>query len=321
VAQFGVPALDRALGEIPKGGFVLVRHEPTVDATPFALQAAAARQHAGKHAVYLTANRPPSRVREALMDLDPKASAPVLIDAHSALLGASDESEYRIANPADPLQVAAALEKAAREHPDALLVIDSLSGLLDHSEQGPFVAALPRLLAAARRFRFCIALWTTWPYPEEVEKALGGADAVVGLRGVEERVVLHQTLAVEKSRWGHPAPPMLYRVDRPGGVLLYVPKVIVVGPESAGKTTFVQAVSESSQSVDRMGTTVALDRGTALLDGVKVEVFGTPGAQRFDPLLPSLTGQAVAAILVVDATKPESFPRARGLLDKCGGTG
>lgn len=317
--HFGVPALDRALGEIPPGGLVLLRHDPTVEAAPFPLQAAASHLAAGRDVVYLVTNRSPSRTVEALEEIAAHGDRHRLhvVDAHSALMGAADVAAYPVKDPADLMEVVARLEQASRQHPRAILVIDSLSGLLDHSEEGRFLAALPRLLAAARRFAFCAAVWTTWPYAEDVEKGLAGADAVVTLRGVEERVVLHQTLAVERSKWSPPAPPVLYKVDRPGGILVYVPKVVVIGPASAGKTTFVGTVTGGTAlSVERMGTTVAMDRGTATLDGVKVEVFGTPGQARFDPLLPTLASQAVGAILLVDATQPDSFPRAKEMLQK-----
>jgi small GTP-binding protein len=316
--RFGVPALDRSLGDIPAGGLVLVRHDPMVDAAPFALQAAASHLHLGHEVVYLVSNRSPSRTLEALEAVDSHPDRRLLhfVDAHTALMGASDVASYSVQNPADLAQVVARLDQAARDHPQAVLLVDSLSGLLDHTEEARFLATLPRLQAAARKFRFCAALWTAWPYSEDMEKALSGFDAVVNLRGVEERVVLHQTMAVERSKWSGPAPPMLYKVDHPGGVLVYVPKVVVLGPASAGKTTFVHSLSGSALSVERMGTTVAMDRGTVTLDGVKVEVFGTPGQARFDPLLPTLASQAVGAILIVDASRPETFGRAKEMLQK-----
>ena len=316
--RFGVPALDRILGDIPRGGLVLLRHDPTVEAAPFALQAAASHMEGGRDVVYLVTNRSPSRTLEALEEIaaHPDRRRLHVVDAHSALMGAADVAAYTVKDPTDLGQVVAALEHASRDHPDAVLLLESMSGLLDHVDEQRFLAVLPRLRATARRFHFCAGLWTAWPYSEDVEKALAVADAVVSLRGVEERVVLHQTMAVERSAWSQPAPPVLYKVDRPGGVLAYVPKVVVLGPAGAGKTTFVHTVAGSALSVERLGTTVAMDRGTATLDGVKVEVFGTPGQVRFDPLLPALVSQAVGAILLVDATHPDTFARAKEMLQK-----
>jgi uncharacterized protein len=316
--RFGVPALDRTLGDIPPGSLVLIRHDPMVEASPFVLQSAASHLRAGRDVVYLVTNRSPSRTMEALEDLDahPDRRHLHVVDAHSALMGSADIAAYTVKDPTDLLEVVARLEHAARDHPGAVLVLDSLSGLLDHADEGRFLAVLPRLLAAARRFAFCAAVWTAWPYSEDVEKAIAGPEAVVNLRAVEERVVLHQTLSVERSHWSPASAPVLYKVDRPGGVLVYVPKVVVIGPAAAGKTTFVHSVAGTALSVERMGTTVAMDRGTATLDGVKVEVFGTPGQSRFDPLLPALASQAVGAVLIVDATHPETFGRAKDMLQK-----
>lgn len=316
--RFGVPALDRSLGEIPRGALVLLRHDPMVEAAPFALQAAASHLALGHDVVFLVSNRSPSRTVEALDEIDAHADRHRLhiIDAHSALMGSADVAAYAVRDPTNLMEVVTALEHAARDRPDAILILDSLSGLQDHSDESRFLAVVPRLMAAARRFALCVAVWTAWPYSSDVEKAVAVADAVVNLRGVEERVVLHQTLAIERSKWSPAAPPVLYKVDRPGGVLVYVPKIVVLGPAGAGKTTFVHSVAGAALSVERMGTTVAMDRGTATLDGVKVEVFGTPGQVRFDPLLPTLAGQAVGAILLVDATQPETFVRAKEMLQK-----
>ena len=315
--RFGVPALDRSLGEIPHGSLVLLRRDPMVEALPFLLQAAASHLAGGQDVVYLVCNRSPSRTREALQEIDRRADLRRLhfVDAHSALIGSADQAAYAVRDPTDLAQVVDALEQAGRDWPGAVLVLDSLSGLQDHADEPGFLAALPRAFAAARRFALCIAAWTARPYSADVEQAIGGADALVNLRGVEERVVLHQTLAVDRSSWSPAAAPVLYKIDRPGGVLVYVPKVVVLGPAGAGKTTFVHSVAGAALSVERMGTTVAIDRGTAELEDVMVEVFGTPGQMRFDPLLPALADEAVGAI-VVDATAPETFPRAKEMLQK-----
>lgn len=314
-----MPALDRGLGAVPSGGSILIRHDPTVEALPFLMQSAAQHIAAGRDVVFVVTGRKPSRLKQAMDDL----AGPVdhrrlfVVDAHSALMGEREPAAYQVPHPAGPDEVVEALEKAVREHPNGVVLIESLSALIDRANAEAFREVLPRVLAAARRSTFLAAVFTSWPYDGQTIEALGRFDAVVLLRGVEERVILHQSLAVERTPWETKAhPPTLYKVNRPGGVLAYIPKVVVLGPHGAGKTTFVHAVSDKAMSVERMGTTVAMDRGTATLDGVRAEVFGTPGQERFDPLLPTLAAQAVAAILLVDATQPDTFARAKEMLQK-----
>ncbi len=317
---FGVPAIDTSLGAIPKGGCVLLRHDPTVEGLPFLLQAASSHLAEGDEVVFVTGNRGPARLLEAMAELgqDPAGKPLFLVDAYSALSGASEEAAYPIGDPNSLPAIASRVDQAGREHPKAILLVDSLSGLLDRSTPDKFLAALPSLLAAFKRFRFAAALWTSWPYTKDVQNALSSFEAVVGLRGVEDRVVLHHTVGVERTPWTKPSqgPAQLFKVTRPGGIFSYIPKIVVIGPHNAGKTTFVHTVAKGAVSVERQGTTIAMDRGTVTLPGVKAEIFGTPGQERFDPLLPTLAGQAVAAILIMDATEPESFPRGAEMLQK-----
>lgn len=316
--MFGVQALDRGLGTIPRGASILLRHDPAVDALPFILQCAASHAKEGKDVILVATNRRPSRLARALEDLagpvDPRRI--FVVDAHSALLGEREPVSYPVEHPVGPAAIVAALETAIDEHPHSVVLLESLSAFIDRSDPATVLKLLPRVLKVAKASQFLAAVFTAWPYDAEVVKALGRFDASIQLRGVEERVVLHNSLAIERTPWGKPSAPTLYKVAATGGILAYLPKVLVVGPHGAGKTTFVHAVSDKAMSVERMGTTVAMDRGTATIDGVRAEVFGTPGQERFDPLLPTLAGQAVAAILLVDATKPDTFDRAKHMLEK-----
>ncbi|MCH8331048.1 MAG: GTP-binding protein, partial [Bacteroidetes bacterium] len=105
-----------------------------------------------------------------------------------------------------------------------------------------------------------------------------------------------------------------FKVVKPGGVNVYIPKILVTGPYNAGKTSFIHSVSVKAVSVDRAGTTVALDHGKVMYHGLLADLFGTPGQERFDPLLKMLGGEALGVIIVIDATNPKSFPRAKEML-------
>lgn len=315
-----MPALDRGLGAIPQGGKLLLRHDPAVEVLPFLLQAAAHHVREGRHVIVLVTARRPSRFIKAMEDL----AGPVdgnrlhIVDAHSALLGEKEPVAYPVSRPTDLPLLASVLEQAVRQHEGAVVLIESLGSLLDHAGLEAFQAFLPRVLALAPRTCLLAAVFTAYPYDDDLNRVLSPFDSVVRLDSVEERVVLHQRFAIERTAWNAtpPAPPVLYKVNHPGGVYAYIPKIVVLGPHGAGKTTFVQCVSDNALSVERMGTTVAMDRGTATLGGVRAEVFGTPGQERFDPLLPTLAAQSVAALLLVDATRPDTFPRAKDMLKK-----
>ena len=75
------------------------------------------------------------------------------------------------------------------------------------------------------------------------------------------------------------------RKIKPGGFRGYIPKILVTGPFHAGKTTMVHSLSMRAVSVQRMGTTVALDFGHVDYKGFSLDLFGTIGQPRFDPIL------------------------------------
>lgn len=316
----GVPQLERVVGPVPEHATLVFVSDPGIEAEPFLYQAAHQQLAAGGRVVYAVTNRPPSSVLAAMdgfgLDVHEARARLHFLDAYSGLLGSPSQADYLVQRPHEPDRIVEALERAARDHPDALLVVDSLSSFIDQGQERA-VALVPRVLDAMRRFRMCEALFTRWPYPPEVEEMLASFDGVVGLRAVEDRVTLSQYFRVERLSWRQDVDtkPRLYKSLRPGGVHVYIPKILVTGPYGAGKSSFVQAVSDSAVSVDHLGTTVALDHGRVTMDGLTADVFGTAGQARFDPLLRIVAGQAVGVVVVVDSTQPDSFPRAREMMN------
>jgi signal recognition particle receptor subunit beta len=115
----------------------------------------------------------------------------------------------------------------------------------------------------------------------------------------------------------------------------HVFKLLVTGPFAAGKTSLIQAVSQTpviETEVDASGceahvkaqTTVAMDFGTyALVDDdgnsdVRLLMFGTPGQQRFWFMTDIMKGDVDAVVYVVDAeaehTHAEAGAAMRALL-------
>ncbi|MFD3005301.1 GTP-binding protein [Thermus tengchongensis] len=101
-------------------------------------------------------------------------------------------------------------------------------------------------------------------------------------------------------------------------------KLVVSGPVGAGKTTFIQSLSEipvvetdelATEEIGKEKTTVALDFGLLTLDGVPIYLFGTPGQERFDFMWDVLVEGALGLVLLVAGDQPRDFPKARYILE------
>lgn len=101
-------------------------------------------------------------------------------------------------------------------------------------------------------------------------------------------------------------------------------KLVISGPVGAGKTTFVQSLSEipvvntdelASEDIGKTHTTVALDFGILTLDGVPVHLFGTPGQDRFDFMWEILCEGALGLLVLVAGNRPHDFPHARRIME------
>jgi small GTP-binding protein len=104
-------------------------------------------------------------------------------------------------------------------------------------------------------------------------------------------------------------------------------KMVVTGPFNAGKTEFIQTVSEIdvvsterkiTTEAERIkeATTVAMDFGRITVDDELVlYLFGTPGQKRFDFMWEILSEGMLGFVVMVDSTRPETFREARGILE------
>jgi small GTP-binding protein len=103
-------------------------------------------------------------------------------------------------------------------------------------------------------------------------------------------------------------------------------KMVVTGPFAAGKTAFIQSISEidvvsterkisSEAEKIKETTTVAMDFGRITVDDdLVLYLFGTPGQKRFDFMWEILSEGMLGFIVVVDSARPETFREAKGIL-------
>jgi small GTP-binding protein len=104
-------------------------------------------------------------------------------------------------------------------------------------------------------------------------------------------------------------------------------KIVVTGPFSAGKTQFIQTISEidvvaterkisSAQERIKDQTTVAMDFGRITVDeDLVLYMFGTPGQRRFDFMWEILAEGMLGFVVLLDSVRPETFREARSILD------
>jgi uncharacterized protein len=243
------------------------------------------------------------------------------VDGSSNFIGIPPMGKYSI----DELsQIEEVVLKAIDDVPDGVGVINNISTLIDYLEEDKIIEIINKWNERARANKtILVYIFTKWDYkPELVDAVKSTVDSVVSLTSIEERVIIGQGFMVTSASWPHPKNNMvLFFVLQPGGVKIYIPKILVTGPFNAGKSSFVELISEKSVSVDRMAlekfpTTIAMDIGHVDHDGFVADIFGTPGQERFDLMLDVLAKEAVGAFILVDSSAPQTFGRAKEMINK-----
>src|SRR5436309_12630373 len=104
-------------------------------------------------------------------------------------------------------------------------------------------------------------------------------------------------------------------------------KMVITGPFAAGKTQFIQSISEievvaterritDETARVKTETTVAMDFGRITIDeDLVLYLFGTPGQKRFDFMWEILSEGMLGFIVLVDSTRSETFREAKSILE------
>ncbi len=321
---FGITNLDDQLKGIPSRKIVLISASPSVGNEVFGYQIINKNINSGvKVLLFLNRSSPQSYLTE-MKEYDlPSNDNLFIIDAYSGITGIKSEETDHISvidNPYDREEVKNKVLKEL-ENGYGLLVIDSLSLLsdfFDFSFTLSFLEDVKKTLE--KQDSASVMLFTDWGYEKaNVDKLLSKVNSTIEIKGIEKRVIFGQYFAVLNCDWipeKEGFSSVLFKSVKPGGIKIYFPKILVTGPTDAGKSSFIHSASKNAVSVDKLGGTIALDHGRVDFQGYRADMFGTPGQERFDPLLKMLGGEAIGVFLIVDSTKPEQFPRAIEMLRK-----
>jgi small GTP-binding protein len=324
-----IPVLDDyLLGGLRVGSLAAFWSEVEVDVSSLALQALYNRGKEGDKIIFVCTTKKPKQILQAMSELGFENDSIDLhfIDAYSSITkekpGLTQEKVTVLASSNDSRELGRAVEyllkQQLREKSNAkkhstLLVFDSFSAYIDRFDSR---TAVVEELRNIRKFvreeeSTGIFVFTQWDYEQSlIEEIRAEFDFIIELKSTSDNPVysmsvFRQGMDSRSSRLAY------FKVLKPGGVKIHIPKIVVTGPFHAGKTSFIHSASKGAVSADRLGTTVALDFAHVSHKGFMIDIFGTPGQTRFDPLLQKLGGQAIGVIVFVSATDRIGLNRVR----------
>ncbi|HLB70465.1 MAG: GTP-binding protein [Candidatus Methanoperedens sp.] len=322
--ETGIPKLDEFLGGgMPKGKSLVYFIQPGVEGEVFGMQTVYSALKNGRNCIFVVSSTIPDIIRgqfkEFGWDINSYNETFFCVDAYDPLIGAPSKEKYVVSNPESIEEFSKMIINIIKDSPPTTIVFGSLSTIIDLCGEKETISAVRDWNKMAMLYdHVMIYNFTAWPYSEETLNSIKGDlfNAVISIGGIAERVIFGQYFGILKSDWTKEIKKsMLFRVLRPGGIKLYIPKILVTGPFDSGKTTFVHALSTRAISVDRLGTTIALDHGHVDYKGFSADIFGTPGQERFDPIIKLLSGESMGVFLIVDSTNPTDFVRAKQMLE------
>lgn len=325
-----IPRLDDILGGgVPKGTSILFQAMPGIISDVFGYQIISQRALLDSEIGFIYTNsRTPVEIERVFgkygWDLEtPLNSGQIFfVDSISAMMGVPPIGKYVIDDLAKTKDT---VLRAIEDIAGGTAVIENVATLIDSIGADQTMDLIEQWNGVATENEVNIVyLFTRWDYENRlVERLKNLVSCDTELFSIEEKVMCRQVFMVVKSNWITASKcKTFFELAEPGGVKVFIPKLLVTGPYNAGKTTFVHAIAEKAVSVERQAfelfpTTVGLDIGHIDYKGFSADVFGTPGQERFDLLLEPLARKAIGTFIIIDSTKPNTFARAKEMINMC----
>ncbi|MFB6245367.1 MAG: ADP-ribosylation factor-like protein [Candidatus Nanohaloarchaea archaeon] len=289
---------DATDGGVEEGSDVLLLVDLVIEKTEFSTALANHHQSLGDDVVYFLNNKMPKFIDEKL---DEDRSA--VIDGFSTTLGKESDAEFRVDADLNEER-----DSHIEESKEVIGKAVSESGAFFMDSLDPFVGDWDSimeyrdLLKSEERINYyLLPNLGIEEGDDEYEKIKQEFDYFIHLKGLERSGMILKFMDVVKPDIETKIPFDI----TPTGIKMYVPKILVTGPQNSGKTTTVHNMSDSALSTEESGTTVALDKGQVDSNGVKADIFGTPGQKRFDYAIDFLGEGIFGSFIVVDSRDPD----------------
>lgn len=320
--ETGITKLDEYLQGIPEGKSVLFQIEPGVEESDIAIHVLHHNLERGLHGIYVISESSPKNVEKKFREFNweiKKYDKLIIVDGYSSLIGAPSEEKYVVEEPHDIRSYEDILIEIMESiNGRGVLVFDSLSNVMDMCGEREALEGIERINNNASQSGFTsIYNFISWPYKEAILYRIRRLfNAIIEISIVGD-VVTRQKLEIKKADWNNvEGKKFEFKIFKPEGIRIYIPKISVIGPFQAGKTTFIKAISKNFTPVERLGATVGVEHGTVDYKEYRAEIFGIPGQERFLPLLDKLGSSSKGVFLVIDATKPQEFHLAKKMLER-----
>jgi len=322
--ETGISKLDEYLGGIPEGKSVIFQIEPGVEESNIAIHVLYHNLKKGLNGIYIASESSPKNVEKIFREFGweiKNFNNLYIIDGYSSLIGAPSEEKFVVEEPHDIRSYEdAIIEIMEKVGGGGILVFDSLSNVMDMCGERETLEGIERINKdVAKEGYTSIYNFISWPYKEAILYRLRRLfNAIIEVKTVED-VVARQRMEIKKADWCQAEGKKLeFKIFKPDGIRIYIPKISVIGPYQAGKTTFIKSISRNFTPVERLGATVGVEHGTVDYKQYRAEIFGIPGQERFLPLLDKLGSSSKGVFLVIDSTKPHEFELAKNMLAKFG---
>jgi small GTP-binding protein len=315
-----IPKLDEFFrGGVELGSRVLIISDMLIDKAMFGISILASRLREGDNGIYFINNKVPEYIKENISGWDRFKGKVSFIDGISYSLGQKSKEEFQISEKTINVkpyieESGEIFEKALRKRKayGTTAIFDSLDFWIGHwSDVERFVRKTEGITKDTRTISYYL-LANIGFKPDNIQKFARSFDYVLWLKAFDRKGIVLKQIYVHKPKVRFAIP---FEITG-SGISMYVPKILVTGPFHAGKSSTIRALSQRPVSIDRMGTTISLDHGWVERKGMAVDLFGTPGQERFDWILNTLAKSILGIFLIVDSSKPETFRRARQMLAK-----